>query len=127
MTKAQEEWARCRAWIEGALEFTAGLYDIEDIEKAISEGRMIFIPGVHCAVVVEVCIYPNGKALNVFAGGGERGSCIDEYMERMDPCVVALAKSFDCRWVTHFTRASGERLGKRLGYRKQWSVLMKDV
>ena len=127
MTDAKSEWARCRPWIVKAVKYTAGMYEIGDVEKAIEDGTMIFIPGKYSAVVLEVASYPNGKALNVFLGGGENGKAIDEYLTKMDACIVALAKSSDCRWITHYTRASGERIGERIGYRKQWTVMIKEV
>lgn len=88
---------------------------------------MIFVPGKHCAVVLEISIFPNGKALNVFGGGGEGGKALKEYMKGMDKFISDFAKNADCRWVLHHCRPSGEKIGKRLGYRHLWSVMIKDV
>jgi hypothetical protein len=127
VSEAQEQWQRCKPWIEEALEYTNGMYDIEDIERAISDGTMMLMPGEHSALVLEIITYPNGKALNVFAGGGEPGKTMREYVERLDACVIALAKTFDCRWVMHHTRRSGERIGERLGYKKLCAVMVKEI
>lgn len=121
------QWARCKAWIEEALEYANDMYQIEDVERSISDGSMIFIPGLHSAVVLEVNIYSGGKALNVFAGGGEVGYTLQEYIDRMDDCVVALAKALDCRWVMHHARPSGEKIGKRLGYKKLCTIMIKEI
>ncbi len=127
MTEAQEQWARCKPWIEDALKYAGGMYDIEDVEKEIADGTMIFLPCDHSAYIFEFINYPRGKALNVFAGGGEKGKTLREYMTRIDPYFVALAKAQGCRWVTHFTRLSGERIGKSLGYRKQTTFMVKEI
>lgn len=128
MTDIHSEWARCREWIAEALPYCGGLYEIEDIEKAVGDGSMIFLPGTHCAVVLEICHYPNGKSLNVFAGGGEKGGkTLREYSDHMDPFIAGFAKKADCRWVMHHCRPSGERVGKKLGYRHLWSVMVKEV
>ena len=127
MTEAQEQWKRCKPWIEQALEYTNGMYDIEDIEKAIEDGTMVFVPGEHSALILEIVSFPRGNSLNVFLGGGEKGNAMREYIEKMDACVIAFARAYSCRWITHYTRKSGERIGEKLGYRKQWAVMIKDV
>lgn len=128
MTPLQAEWARCKDWIAAALPYCGGFYEIEDIERAIADGRMIFLPGQHCALVLEICTYPNGKALNVFARGGEKGGkTVREYSEKMDPFIEAFARNADCKWVMHHCRPGGERVGRGLGYRRLWSVIVKEI
>lgn len=127
MTPAQVDWARCRDWIVSAIPYNGGTHTIEDIEAAIAKGEMIFVPGKHCAVVLEISTFPQGKALNVFGGGGESGEALKEYLGRMDEFISNFAKSAGCRWVMHYCRPSGEKIGKRLGYRKLWSVMVKDI
>lgn len=127
MTEAQDHWKRCKPWIESALPYTGGTYTIEDIESAIAAGEMIFMPGEHCAVILEIVRYPNAKWLNVFLGGGEPGEAMGEYFERIEDSIVAFAKAAECSKIMHMTRPSGERVGKKLGYCKQWTVMVKDV
>jgi len=127
MTEAQEQWKRCKPWIEQALEYTNGMYDIEDIEASLAEQTMVFMPGENSALVLDIGQTPKGKVLNVFLGGGEKGKTLREYIERMDASVVAFARANNCRWITHHTRLSGERIGKMLGYRKLCAVMIKDV
>ena len=122
-----EDWARCRSWIENALTL-CGMYDIEDVERAIEEGRMHFWPGEHCAAVTEIILYPNGKALNVFAGGGETdGGALAELTQKMEPAFLAWARTNDCRWILGFGRKGWERVCAKMGYRHLWSVMAKDV
>lgn len=107
--------------------YNGGTYAIEDIEAAIDKGEMVFVPGNHCAVVLEISTFPQGKALNVFGGGGETGEALKEYMSAMDKFIGDFAKNAGCRWIMHYCRPSGEKIGKRLGYRKLWSVMLKEV
>lgn len=123
---AAAEWARCRNWIETALT-DSGLYEIGDIEQAIEEGRMHFWPGRHCAAVTEIMLYPNGKALNVFAGGGETGAALAELTEGMEPAFLDWARANDCRWILGFGRKGWERICAPMGYRRLWSVMAKEV
>lgn len=127
MTNAQAEWARCRSWIEAALKFSAGMYEIEDVETSIADGSMVFIPGEYSAVVLEIVIFPKGKMLSVFLGGGERGQAIEECSGKMDACITAYAKANECKWVKFLCRPGVEHYATKLGYRKQWSVMIKDV
>jgi hypothetical protein len=128
VTPLQVEWARCREWIVAALPYTGGFYDIEDIERAIANGTMIFLPGKYCALILEICSYPNFKVLNVFLGGGSGGGkTLKEYCDHMDPFIMDFARNADCKKVMHHCRPSGERVGKKLGYNHLWSVMVKDV
>ena len=128
MTPAQSEWARCRAWIESALPYTGGTHNIEDIEQAISDGSLIFIPGQNMAVVLQIVPHPNFKELIVFLGGGEKnGKTVREYREQMDPFLIDFARAADCKRVAHFCREGSTRIGEGLGYRKLCTVMIKDV
>lgn len=128
LTQAQEDWARCRDWIASALPYTGGTHDIEDVARSVSDGSMIFVPGRDMAVVLEVAVYPNFKALNVFAGGGEkRGVAMKEYCDRIDPYLCFLAAELGCKEIRHYCRPGSERIGERLGYRKLCAVMVKDV
>jgi hypothetical protein len=121
-----QDWVRCRAWIEEALAIS-GMYDIKDVEAAIEDGTMHFWPGESCAAVTEFAIFPNGKALNVFAGGGETGPALIELTEMMEPALVAWARASDCRWILGFGRKGWERVCARMGYRHLWSVMVKHT
>jgi len=39
------EWERSKAWIETALIFSGGTHEIEDVERGISERKMMLISG----------------------------------------------------------------------------------
>lgn len=103
------------------------MYGIEDVEAAIANGSMVFIPGEHSAVVLEIVAFPKGKMLNVFLGGGERGEAVEECSGKMDASITAYAKANECKWVKFLCRPGVEHYAKKLGYHKQWSVMIKDV
>lgn len=126
MTDAQEHWARCKNWIASALTRT-GFYDIEDIERAIDVGDMVFWPGEHGAAVTEFITYPNGKALNVFAGGGDSNASLQEFIDVFEPSLSAWAEASDCRWIIGYGRPGWERVLKQRGYSTIWSVMKKDI
>lgn len=121
------EWQRCRDWIADGLEYAGGLYNIEDIERSIEEGKMIFLPATYCAVVLEFNVYPNAKVLNVFSGGGEPGLAMKEYAETVDPFIENFAREHGCKRILHHCRRSGERIGKSLGYSHLWTVMSKEL
>jgi hypothetical protein len=127
MTRLQEEWARCREWIQAAAEPT-GLYTIADVEKAIEAGEMHFWPGRHCAAVTEFVRYPNCKVLNIFAGGGTKGPALKELTRELEPALVRWARASDCGKIMAFGIKPGwTPVGERLGYRHIWTVMTKDV
>lgn len=128
MTPAQAEWARCRDWIASALPYTGGTHNIEDVEQAVSDGSLIFIPGKHMAVVLQIVPHPNFKELIVFLGGGGKGGkTLREYTEQMDPFLMNFARAMDCKRISHFCRPGSERVGLRIGYRKLCVVMIKEV
>jgi hypothetical protein len=122
-----QEWTRCKQWIADGLEFSGGLYSIEDVERRIENGEMIFLPAEHCAVVLEFISYPRAKVLNVFSGGGSPRDAMKEYAEIVDPFIADFAKRNNCKLVMHHCRKSGERLGRALGYTHQWSIMLKEI
>ena len=105
-----------------------GLYRIEDVETAIAHGGMHFWPGRHCAAVTEFIIYPNCKALNIFAGAGLRGRALDELTREMQPALVRWARASDCKKIIAFgIKPAWAPIGESLGYRHLWTVMTKDV
>lgn len=126
MSVPKEDWERCKGWIESALAQT-GFYEIEDIERQVNEGRMVFWPGRHGAAVTEFITYPNGKALNVFAGGGDSNASLQEFIEDFEPALCAWAKSTDCKWIIGYGRPGWERPLKSRGYSVMWSVMRKEI
>lgn len=127
MRPPQLEWRRCREWIRAAVEPT-GLYRIEDVERAIAASEMHFWPGRHCAAVTEFIFYPNCKALNIFAGGGDKGRALKELTRELEPALELWARACDCKKIIAFgIKPSWTPVGAALGYRHLWTVMTKDV
>jgi hypothetical protein len=120
------EWRRCKPWIEAAIKRTP-FYDIEDVEQRVEAGEYCFWPGQNAAAITEFITYPNGKALNVFAGGGESNASLLEFLEEFEPAMCAWAKANDCRWVIGFGRPGWGPLLNPRGYRALWHVMSKEV
>jgi hypothetical protein len=106
-----DEWARCRPWIEAALEYCYGTHRIEDIEAGLARGQYAFWPGRACAIVTEFTEYPQFKALNFFLVGGDR----DELWE-MEPHICAWAKAHGCTKVSQIGRSGWSKDFKARGY-----------
>lgn len=126
MTPAQEEWARCKHWIAAALE-RVPFYNIEYIEREVEEHRMVFWPGLHGAAITEFIEYPNGRALNVFAGGGDSGTALREFVETIEPALVTWAKVSSCKWIIGSGRHGWEPTCKQMGYRPVCIAMVKEV
>ncbi len=120
------QWKHFRPYIEKALP-SGGLYDIADVESGLNDGTYTFWPGRTTAAVTEFSLYPNGKALNIFAAGGEVGPGLPELTRDMERCLVAYGHAADCRWILGYGRPGWERIGKPMGYRHLWSVLAKEI
>jgi len=122
VTAAPDEWARCKGWIEAALKYADGAYQIEDIEAAIAAGEMAFLPGPDAAIVLEICAFPRLRALNVlFAGGNLDG------VKRMDPLLVDIAKAHGCSLIYLTGRLGWLRTLAPLGYGEIAGMASKEL
>ncbi len=122
MTQAQSDWARCRHWIEAALEYARGALTIEDVEAGLSEGRFHFWPGAKAAAVTEFIDYPRKRALNVFLVGGSR-----EGMREIWPAIEEFGKLNSVNRYMAGGRKGFERVCEEFGFRPTWVVYVKDI
>jgi hypothetical protein len=121
-----DDWIRCKAWVEEAVKRSA-FYNLDYVEAECAAGRMVFWAGKHCAALTNFIDYPNGKALNVFAGGGDSHEALDEFVTRVEPDLVVWAKASGCRWIIGHGRPGWERVCKKMGYRHAWTVMSKEI
>ncbi len=70
-------WARCRAWIEAALE-TCPTHAIEDVEAGIEAGQFQFWPAEACAAVTQIAVYPRRTVLHHWLSGGELRALLEQ-------------------------------------------------
>ena len=123
MTSAEREWARCKHWIEGALPYCYGTHTIDDVAAGIASGQFQFWPGERSAVITEILTYPQLKALNFFLVGGDG----KELVERIEPIIVAWAKSIGCMRVTQVGRKGWSRVLRPKGYRTVLTMMLKEI
>lgn len=120
---AADEWARCRHWIEGALEHDGGLYLIEDVEAAIEAGEATFWPGRESACVTQFWEFPRAKALNFWLAGGD----LEELLGEMLPEIEAWARAHDCTRLVVAGRRGWARAMRKHGYAEYWTALGKEI
>lgn len=74
------ELARCRDWIDSALEHSGGTHLFEDVAREVLSGRMQLWSAPRGCAVTEIVVYPRKKVLHVFLAGGE----MDQLIEMID-------------------------------------------
>ena len=72
-----EDVARCRTYIEAALEYSQGTHTFSDIAAGLLSGRYQLWAGQNSAVVTEIIVYPRMRDLHYFLAGGD----LDELKE----------------------------------------------
>jgi hypothetical protein len=113
----ETEFERCRAWIEDALEYSGGLYALEDVREGIANGKYQLWPGKQSMCVTELCRYPQAAAVNVFLGGGD----LTELLE-MAPHILGWAKANGAEVATIYGRPGWARVFKGIGAVPLWTV-----
>ena len=118
-----DEWRRCRPWIEAALRRSHGTHAIEDIETGIDNGDFQFWPGAGCAAVTELNQFPRVTALTFFLVGGD----LPELTQVLEPRIVAWAKAQGATKVIQLGRRGWLPVLKPLGYRPLFAGFAKDL
>ena len=73
----EQEFNRCKAWLEAALEYADDTHDIDHIWKGVQEGRYLFWPGKNSAAISEFRTYPKKRTLHIFLAGGDLNELLD--------------------------------------------------
>jgi hypothetical protein len=117
------ELARCRKWIEDALEYGGGTHTFDDIAAGVLSGKYQLFPNHNSAIVTQIVVYPQLKNLQFFLAGGN----LDE-IKRMRPVIEEWGKSMGCTRATLSGRKGWERTFlKDEGYEPRWYVLSKEL
>jgi hypothetical protein len=106
----EDEWERCRPWLEGALEHCGGTHSLDDVRRCVEQRSARFWAGREAAMVTEIVTYPQFSTLNFWLAGGDLGELRDE----LRPQAEAYARDLGCRYATIVGRAGW---AKALGYR----------
>jgi hypothetical protein len=110
------EWDRCKHWIEKSLEYQ-DFYTIEDIKDKIKVGMFHLWPGKRSALITELVIFPQGRALNLLFCGGDYSE-----LEEMLPSLEMFAKELKCKRLYGGGRKGWLRKIKHLGFEEEYMV-----
>jgi hypothetical protein len=117
-----DELARCRAWIEAALEYSGGTHNFNDVAEALASGKMQLWPAPKGCIVTEIVVYPRKKVLNVFLGAGE----LDQLMD-MHKDVIAWSKAQGCVAVTITGRHGWKKPLTKHGWKPLHASYVKEI
>lgn len=126
-SKYEPEWVkdfkRCEHYLENALDFAHGTFDITNVFEDIMNGHAQFWPGEKSAVVTQIVTYPKKKVLHYFLAGGD----IEE-LKSMEPGIIEWAKSQGCEAVTLTGRPGWTRsFLNGLGYKCTQVHMFKEI
>jgi hypothetical protein len=93
-----------RGYIEAALEYAGGTHTFEDVQEAVTAGRLQFWPGPHSAVITEIVDYPRQRVINFFLAGGNLAE-----LEAMQPALLDWGRAQGCTSATFTGRKGWER------------------
>ena len=117
-----KELARCRPWIEAALEYSGGTHNFDDVAEALESGKMQLWPAPKGCIVTEIVVYPRKKVLNVFLGAGE----LDQLMD-MHKDVIAWSKAQGCVAVTITGRHGWKKPLTKHGWKPLHASYVKEI
>ena len=118
-----EDVARCRTYIEAALEYSQGTHTFADIAAGLLSGRYQLWAGQNSAVVTEIIVYPRMRDLHYFLAGGD----LDELKE-IRPRIEDWGRKNGCSRVSLAGRPGwAKTFLKDEGYEPAWFILKKDL
>jgi len=119
-----DELARCRGWIEDALEYSGGTHDYQDIVDGILDGKMQLWAGESGCGVTEINVYPKKKILHVFLLGGELNQILD-----FEESMAEFARMNGCSAMTGAGRPGWDRVMKSTdhGWKRLFVVIERPV
>jgi hypothetical protein len=117
-----EQFHARRKYIEDALEYAKGTHTIDDIWNGIVDGTFQFWPGEKSAIITEVQIYPQKKAMHIFLAGGD----LNELLE-MEKSVRAFAETIGCNSMSISGRRGWLRIFERDGWEEICTTIAKEL
>jgi hypothetical protein len=118
-----KEFQRCEQWIEDALEYSHGMFTIQDVFEDVMHGNAQFWPGEKSAIITQIVDYPRKKAIHVFLAGGDM-----EEIQSMEPGVIEWAKSQGCEVITLTGRPGWTRTFlTKIGYKNTQVQILKEI
>jgi len=117
-----DDLARCRPYIEDALEYCNGTHQFEDIVQGIAESKMQFWPAPRGCMVTEIVVYPRKKVFNIFLAGGE----LDQ-LKDMHDAMNAWAKEQGCTGGSLTGRVGWKKVLEPMGWKLAHSHFVKET
>ena len=114
------EWDRCKPLLVKAMKYQ-DTYTIDDIEDKIRNGIALLWPGKKSAMVTELALFPQMKAMNLLFCGGDY-----EELEEMLPSIEAFAKAAGIKRLYGGGRKGWIRKIKHLGFETE-HLIRKDL
>lgn len=114
------EWLRCAPYIEAALEYCDGAYELEDVHALVVNGDAQFWPFADAAIVTEIIKYPRKTALRFWLAGGNLQTLADA-----EPAIVEWAKQYNCTTVEIIGRRGWTRA--LTGYAPASTIMVKEA
>lgn len=121
MTDPQADWARCKPWIEAAINESALGDTIERVEEKLANGSYRLVSTALAACLVEYATFNGRKALIVRFGGGD----LIDLLDVIQPALYAEAKSCG-RLMMAEGRLGWLKPAKERGYKLAWITMVKD-
>ena len=90
-----DQLARCRDWIEAALEYSGGTHTFDDIAQGVLEGRFRLWERENGCAVSEFVQFPSKRVLNVFLAGGDM-----QVIKDLEAPAAEFARLNGCRSMT---------------------------
>lgn len=116
-----DDLARCRGWIEAALERT-DTHTFDDVVFGIYAGHFQFWPLPNAAVVTQIEVFPRKRRLNVFAAGGD----LKEIMAH-EATLEDFARENGCSSLACQGRRGWHKVEKRQGVRPLHYLMERDI
>ena len=117
------EFKRCRKWLEDALEYADGTFNIIDVADGIFKGSMQLWPFERAVAVSQIITYPRKKVLHAFLMGGE----MDD-VKKIERAAVVWAKSQNCHAITLTGRPGWSKsFLKEVGYESAHISMTKEI
>lgn len=117
-----EELARCRPWIEAALEYSGGTHSFDDIAQGIASGHMQLWPAPRGCAVTQLVVYPQKDVLHIFLAGGELDQLLDGLQD-----AAAWGRAQGCKSVTLSGRLGWQRALAAHGFKHSTTVLEMEI
>ena len=123
VTRVQDEWSRCKAWIEAAANEAPWPDTIEQIEQKIERGVLQFWPGEKAAAVTEIAEINGSKIMFLVLAGGD----MTELVTCIEPALCRVAVEMGCSHIANMGREGWKRVCKPLGYSFAYVLMTKRL